>query len=51
VAFDRGICIQTDKGWLYLAAVIELFNHQLVGWRLQPGMQAGLLAMAGYHEK
>lgn len=25
--------IATDEGWLYLAAVIDLFNRQVVGWR------------------
>jgi transposase InsO family protein len=24
--------IQTDEGWLYLAAVIDLFSRQVVGW-------------------
>ena len=42
--------IPTDEGWLYLAAVIDLFNRQVVGWSLQPHMQASLvkdaLAMA-----
>ena len=28
--------IPTDEGWLYLAAVIDLFNRQVVGWSLQP---------------
>lgn len=43
-------CIQTVEGWLYLAAVIDLFGRQVVGWSLQPHMQASLvkdaLAMA-----
>lgn len=34
--------IPTDEGWLYLAAVIDLFSRQVVGWSLQPHMQAGL---------
>ena len=27
--------IATDEGWLYLAAVIDLFSRQVVGWSLQ----------------
>lgn len=42
--------IATDEGWLYLAAVIDMFNRQVVGWSLQPHMQTSLvkdaLAMA-----
>ena len=42
--------IQTNEGWLYLSAVIDLFSRQVVGWSLQPHMQAGMakdaLAMA-----
>lgn len=36
-------CIATDEGWLYLAAVIDLFSRQVVGWSMaaahagQPG--------------
>jgi len=47
--------IQTDEGWLYLAAVVDLFNRQVVGWSLQPHMQAGLvkdaLAMAWWRRR
>ena len=46
---------QTDEGWLYLAAVIDLFSRQVVGWSLQPHMQAGLvkdaLAMAWWRRR
>jgi putative transposase len=31
--FQDGIYIQTDEGCLYLAAVIDLFSRQVVGWR------------------
>ena len=45
-----GIYIATDEGWLYLAAVIDMFSRQVVGWSLQEHMQASLvkdaLAMA-----
>ena len=33
--------IATDEGWLYLAAVLDLFSRQVVGWSMQPHMQAG----------
>ena len=26
-------CLATDEGWVYLAGVIDLHSHQLVGWR------------------
>lgn len=35
--------IQTDEGWLYLAAVVDLHSRQVVGWSLQPHMQASLV--------
>ena len=30
--------IQTGEGWLYLAAVIDLFSRQVVGWSLRENM-------------
>ena len=38
--------IATDEGWLYLTAVIDLFSRQVVGWSMQPSMQAGLVTDA-----
>jgi transposase InsO family protein len=38
--------IATDEGWLYLAAVIDLFSRQVVGWSMQPHMQASLVTQA-----
>ena len=38
--------IQTDEGWLYLAAVIDLHSRQVVGWSMQPHMQASLVTDA-----
>lgn len=38
--------IATDEGWLYLAAVIDLFSRQVVGWSMRPHMQAGLVTDA-----
>ena len=35
--------IATDEGWLYLAAVIDLFSRQVVGWSIQPHMQTSLV--------
>ena len=35
--------IATDEGWLYLAAVIDLFNRQVVGWSMQSHMQTSLV--------
>ena len=47
--------LPTDEGWLYLAAVVDLFSRQVVGWSLQPHMQAGLvkdaLAMAWWRRR
>lgn len=36
----------TDEGWLYLAAVIDLFRRQVVGWSMQPHMQSSLVTDA-----
>ena len=41
-----GIYIATGEGWLYLAAVIDLFSRQVVGWSMQPHMQASLVTDA-----
>ena len=38
--------IATDEGWLYLAAVIDLFSRQVVGWSMQAHMQASLVTDA-----
>ena len=38
--------IATDEGWLYLAVVIDLFSRRVVGWRMQPHMQIGLVTDA-----
>lgn len=35
--------IATDEGWLYLAAVIDLFSRQIVGWSVQPHMRRELV--------
>ena len=38
--------VATSEGWLYLAAVIDLFSRQVVGWSMQPHMQASLVTDA-----
>ena len=38
--------IATGEGWLYLAAVVDLFSRQVVGWSMQPHMQASLVTDA-----
>ena len=47
--------IQTDEGWLYLAAVIDMFSRQVVGWSLQPYMHSSLvkdaMAMAWWRRR
>jgi putative transposase len=38
--------IQTDEGWVYLAAMIDLHSRRVVGWSMQPHMQASLVTDA-----
>jgi putative transposase len=38
--------IWTAEGWLYVAAVIDLFSRRVVGWSMQAGMTAQLVADA-----
>ena len=38
--------IATDEGWLYLAAVIDLYSRQVVGWSMQPHRQTSLVTDA-----
>jgi len=35
--------IPTNKGWLYLATVIDLYSRQIVGWSMSNRMQASLV--------
>jgi transposase InsO family protein len=35
--------IPTQQGWLYLAIVLDLFSRQIVGWAMEPHMQASLV--------
>jgi putative transposase len=32
----------TEEGWLFLAAVVELFSRSVVGWSMQPYMRRSL---------
>ena len=35
--------LPTEQGWLYLAAVVDLFSRKIVGWSLKPHMQTSLV--------
>lgn len=38
--------IRTRSGWLYLAAVLDLYSRKIVGWAMAPGMPAELVCAA-----
>lgn len=38
--------IRTRTGWLYLAAVLDLFSRKVVGWAMAPTMPASLVCVA-----
>lgn len=38
--------IRTRSGWLYLAAVMELYSRKIVGWAMAPSMPAQLVCDA-----
>lgn len=38
--------IRTRSGWLYLAAVMDLFSRKIVGWAMAPNMPAELVCTA-----
>lgn len=38
--------IRTRSGWLYLAAVMDLFSRKIVGWSMAPNMPAELVCSA-----
>jgi transposase InsO family protein len=38
--------IRTRRGWLYLAAVMDLFSRKIVGWSMAPNMPAELVCSA-----
>lgn len=38
--------IRTERGWLYLAAVLDLYSRKIVGWAMAPHMPAELVCTA-----
>ena len=38
--------IRTREGWLYLAAILDVFNRQIVGWSMDSKLSHELLADA-----
>ena len=38
--------VRTRSGLLYLAVVLELFSHRVVGWAMAPSMTAQLMCAA-----
>lgn len=38
--------IRTRRGWLYLAAVLDLYSRKIIGWAMAPTMPAGLVCSA-----
>ena len=38
--------LRTRSGWLYLAAVMDLFSRKIVGWAMAPSMPAELVCSA-----
>lgn len=38
--------IRTSRGWLYLAAVLDLYSRKIVGWAMAPNMPAELVCTA-----
>src|SRR6195256_473115 len=38
--------IETDQGWLYLAAVMDLYSRRIVGWAMDDHLRADLLLAA-----
>ena len=38
--------VRTRRGWLYLAAVLDLFSRRVVGWAMAPTMPAQLVCRA-----
>ena len=38
--------LRTDEGWLYLAAILDLWSRRVVGWSCSANMQASLVIAA-----
>jgi transposase InsO family protein len=41
--------IETDEGWLYLAAILDLWSRRIVGWACGPTLHASLV-LAALHD-
>ncbi len=39
-------CLQTAEGWLYLAAILDLWSRRIVGWACAPTLHATLVLAA-----
>jgi transposase InsO family protein len=39
-------CLPTDEGWLYLAAIVDLWSRRVVGWACGPTMHVSLVLTA-----
>ena len=40
------LCVETAEGWLYVAAIIDLFSRRVVGWSMNAEMTAQLVTDA-----
>lgn len=38
--------VRTRQGWLYLAAVMDLYSRKIIGWAMAPTMPAELVVAA-----
>jgi putative transposase len=38
--------LKTDEGWMYLAIVMDLYSHRIVGWHISERMTTDLIAQA-----
>ena len=38
--------VHTETGWLYLAAVMELYSRKIIGWSMGPSMPSNLVCSA-----
>lgn len=38
--------VGTKEGWLYLAAVMDLYSRRIIGWSMRPHMREGLVLEA-----
>ena len=38
--------LKTGEGWMYLAIVMDLYSHRIVGWPIDKRMTADLVSKA-----